>query len=76
MPSLFALFRPRCWSGKNSTRSPRSNAHCSTAVALDDVHTAPPFRPTNAFSDAVEFMYVIGTVRSAATTSVSSSQQV
>ena len=32
------------------------NAHSSTARALIDVHTAPPWRPTNAFSAADEFM--------------------
>ena len=32
------------------------NAHSSTARALVDVHTAPPWRPTNAFSAADEFM--------------------
>ena len=31
-------------------------AHSSTARALVDVHTAPPWRPTNAFSAAAEFM--------------------
>ena len=30
------------------------------ARAFDEVHTAPPLRPTNAFSAADEFMYVIG----------------
>ena len=33
-----------------------ANAHSSTARAFDDVHTAPPLRPTNAFSAADEFM--------------------
>ena len=32
------------------------NAHSSTARALVEVHTAPPWRPTNAFSAADEFM--------------------
>ena len=50
------VLRPRCWSGKNSTRGLRRNAQSSTARAFDDVHTAPPWRPTNAFRAAVEFM--------------------
>jgi len=33
-----------------------SSAHVSTARAFEEVHTAPPWRPTNAFSDAAEFM--------------------
>ena len=40
---------------------PGRNAHSSTARALVDVQTAPPWRPTKAFSAAEEFMYVIGT---------------
>ena len=31
------VLRPRCWSGKNNTRSPRSSAHSRTARALVDV---------------------------------------
>ena len=31
-------------------------AQVSTARALDEVHTAPPLRPTNAFRAAEEFM--------------------
>ena len=31
-------------------------AHVRTARALDDVHTTPPWRPTNALSAAEEFM--------------------
>ena len=57
------VLRPRCWSGKKSTFSPPAppsacgrNAHSSTARALVEVHTAPPLRPTNAFSAAEEFM--------------------
>ncbi len=57
------VLRPRCWSGKNRTFSPPAppsargrNAHSSTARALVEVHTAPPWRPTNAFSAADEFM--------------------
>jgi len=57
------VLRPRCWSGKNKTLSPwatpvpaGSSAQVSTARAFEDVHTAPPWRPTNAFSAAEEFM--------------------
>ena len=32
------------------------SAHSSTARAFDDVHTEPPWRPTNALSAAEEFM--------------------
>ena len=32
------------------------SAQVSTARALDEVHTAPPWRPTNAFRAAEEFM--------------------
>ena len=39
--------------------------------ALVDVHTAPPCRPTKAFSAADEFMYVIGTRRSMSVTPAS-----
>ena len=56
MPSRLPVLRPRCWSGKKSTRSPRSKAQRSTAGAFDEVQTAPPLRPTNAFSEAAEFM--------------------
>ena len=56
MPMALAVLRPRCWSGKNSTRWPRSNAHSSTVEAFDDVHTMPPCRPQNALSAAEEFM--------------------
>ena len=51
-----AVLRPRCWSGKNSTLSPRPSAHSRIARAFDDVQTAPPCSPTNAFSAAEEFM--------------------
>ncbi len=56
--------------------APRSHAdaHSSTALAFVDVHTAPPWRPTNAFSAADEFMYVIGTSRSMSMTRSSASQ--
>ncbi len=64
------VLRPRCWSGKNSTlsplpvaptdswpaRSPLPSAQSRMARALVDVHTAPPLRPTKAFSAALEFM--------------------
>ena len=68
------MLRPRCWSGKNSTRVFCRKAQSSTARAFDDVQTAPPWRPTNAFSPAVEFMYVTG-MMSSPTTAVTSSQQ-
>ena len=41
-----AVLRPRCWSGRNSTRWPRSNAQSSARLAFDDVQTTPPCRPT------------------------------
>src|SRR5688572_31198369 len=51
------LFRsPRCWSGRNSTFSPCSNAQVRARLALDEVHTAPPRRPTNALKSAEEFI--------------------
>ena len=59
-PIAFAVLRPRCWSGKNSTRCPRSNAHSSTVAAFDDVQTMPPCSPQNPLSAADEFMYVTG----------------
>ena len=57
-PSSYPVLRPRCWSGKNSTLSPRpaSRAQVSTARAFEEVQTAPAWRPTNAFSAAEEFM--------------------
>ena len=42
--------------GPGAAVVPARNAHSSTARAFDDVHTAPPWRPTNAFSAADEFM--------------------
>ena len=43
MPSLTPVLRPRCSSGKKSTRSPRSNAHSQDArSAFDEVQTMPP----------------------------------
>ena len=51
-----AVLRPRCWSGKNSTRDFWRKAQSITARALDDVQTAPPWRPTKALRAAVEFM--------------------
>ena len=35
---------------------PLASAQSRTARAFDDVHTAPPCSPTNAFSAADEFM--------------------
>ena len=55
-PMALAVLRPRCWSGKNSTRWPRSNAHSSTVEALEEVQTMPPCSPQKAFSAAEEFM--------------------
>ena len=55
-PIAAPVLRPRCWSGKKSTFSPRSKAHSSTAGALLEVQTMPPCLPQNAFSDAAEFM--------------------
>src|SRR6218665_1678914 len=59
-PIALAVLRPRCWSGKNSTRCPRSNAHSSTVRAFDEVQTMPPCSPTNDLRAAEEFMYVTG----------------
>src|SRR5687768_8333476 len=69
------VLRPRCWSGKNNTcEAPRSpKAHESTALALDDVQTAPPLRPTKALRAAEEFMYVMGTTRDRSVTRARSS---
>ena len=60
------VLRPRCWSGKKSTLSPPPDAptdslpprsaHSSTARALVDVQTAPPWRPTKALRAAELFM--------------------
>ncbi len=55
-PIAFAVLRPRCWSGKNTTRWPRANAHSSTVRAFEEVHTMPPLRPQNALIAAEEFM--------------------
>ena len=55
-PSWRAVLRPRCWSGKKSSLSARSRAQDTTARAFDDVHTAPPLRPTKALRAAEEFM--------------------
>ena len=73
-PIVKPVLRPRCWSGKKSTLSPLANAHSRIARAFDDVHTAPPLRPTKAFNAADEFMYVIGTTRSIAVTAPIASQ--
>ena len=65
------LAAPRCC-GRGAGRAgtararPWSNAQRSARSALDDVHTVPPCRPVNALIAAVEFMYVTGTVPSAA----------
>ena len=40
------------WSGLQARRYTQA----STARAFEDVHTAPPCRPTKSFSAAVEFM--------------------
>ena len=42
--------------GRRAPCRPWPSAHSSTARAFDDVHTAPPCPPTNAFSAADEFM--------------------
>ena len=47
-PSPSPVLRPRCWSGKKSTRCPRSNAHSSTVLAFDEVQTMPPLRADEA----------------------------
>ena len=76
MPNLRPVLRPRCWSGRNSTRRRRSKAHSKVAAALDEVHTIPPLRPHSALMAAVEFMYVIGVMPpSSASASSRSSQQ-
>src|SRR5205814_1080610 len=75
MPSSrTAVLRPRCWSGRNSTFSPLPSAHSSARLALDDVQTTPPRRPTKPLMSAEEFMYVTGTVRSARPADASRSQ--
>ena len=60
MPMPRAVLRPRCWSGKNITRLVRANDQSSAALALLDVQTMPPCRPTNALRLAAELMYVTG----------------
>ena len=76
MPSCrTAVLRPRCWSGRNRTFSPRANAHSMTFLALEEVQTTPPSRPQKALMSAEEFMYVTGTVTSATPASASTSQQ-
>ena len=75
MPIARAVFRPKCWSGKNSTRLRRSKAQSSTARALADVQTMPPCRPQNAFRSAAELTYVIGIRSAVSITSPSCSQQ-
>ena len=41
---------------RQARRGPLPSAQSSTARALVEVQTAPPWRPTNAFSAAEEFM--------------------
>ena len=55
-PMALAVLRPRCWSGKNSTRWPRSKAHSSTVAAFEEVQTIPPRSPQKPLSAAEEFM--------------------
>jgi hypothetical protein len=50
------VLRPRCWSGKKRTLSPRVKAHSRISRALVEVQTAPPCSPTKAFRAADEFM--------------------
>src|SRR5258706_532800 len=40
-PMSYAVLRPRCWSGKNRTLSPRASAQSRIARAFELVHTAP-----------------------------------
>jgi len=56
MPIPRAVLRPRCWSGKKSTRFVRAKAQSSTARALLDVQTMPPWRPQKALRLAAELM--------------------
>ena len=51
-----AVLRPRCWSGRNSTRSARSNAQAIAVAAFEEVQMAPPSRPVKALIAAEEFM--------------------
>ena len=55
-PIFAAVFRPRCWSGKNRILWPCSHAQVRMLSQLDEVQTAPPLRPQKAFSAAVEFI--------------------
>ena len=55
-PILYAVLRPRCWSGSITSFSPRAQAHCMTAAALVDVQTMPPWDPTKALMAADELM--------------------
>src|SRR6266545_5569276 len=55
-PIAMAVLRPRCWSGRNSTRSARWNAQLMARAALEEVQTAPPSRPVNPLIAAEEFM--------------------
>ena len=68
------MTRPRCSSGKKRTRRFCDSAQRKTAGAFDDVQTTPPRSPQNAFSAAVELMYVTGSVSSVRPAPASSSQ--
>jgi hypothetical protein len=56
-----AVLVPRNSSGKKRMCSPWLKAHSKIARAFEEVHTAPPRRPTKALTSAVEFWYVMGT---------------
>src|SRR4051812_6797765 len=62
MPILWAVLRPRCWSGRNRSLGARANPHSNAPGALDDVQTKPPCSPQKALMAAVEFIYVTGTM--------------
>ena len=50
------VLRPRCWSGKKSTLSPRAKAYSNVRWALLEVQTMPSRLPTNALRLAALFM--------------------
>ena len=57
--SSTAVLRPRCWSGRKRTLVSGPfcwKAQSRAACALDEVQTAPPWRPQNALMSAEEFM--------------------
>ena len=56
------MLRPRCWSGRKSTLSPRSKAHSNAVWAFEEVQIVPPWRPVKALMAAELFMYDTGTV--------------